>query len=500
MRGIGDTGAHASPRLLLALALALFGATAFGIALLNGGKGFWYDEYFSFYLSSPDVPLTRIVTGRWLPDIHPPTYPAILWLMRGLMDPVAPAHRIVNLLAFVAAGAALLWQARAHPSLRPFLFAYALILCVTPAVLTQALELRAASLVIAADSVVVGFYYLWLTAPGVRPRAGGWLVFGVAVFLALNLHYIGTFISATMQAALIAMLWWRGQRAIAWRAALIVGVAMVPVASWFLLQRATVAYVAGTLYAQTSTLSALKQFTLLALGLAVANLVATALAARAVVLAWRQTTPLGGKGPFLFAVTAGLALLALVLLAINFVRPFIVSRYIIAVVPFGAALIAALAAEALTSRRATAIAATVVGLVALPLQLWRTPTEPDWRGTGRIVAALVARCPTSAIHVLPYWEAQSDGVAGVPNGVPIIESFYRHAAREQGFAFEPRGSRRVSSDCPTAIWVEHVVGQLASPAVVARQAGLALPLQTVARGRLFTAGRGVVLVFAPADQ
>jgi len=86
----------------LQIAAGLCILTALGVVFFGGGKPFWYDEIFTLGAASlgpgPDWDALRS-------DVHPPTYPVMVWALGHFTGPTSPWLRLVNLPAALA----LLW-------------------------------------------------------------------------------------------------------------------------------------------------------------------------------------------------------------------------------------------------------------------------------------------------------------------------------------------------------------------------------------------------------
>lgn len=489
-----------SPGRLFALGGVVLVLGAMAAIYLGYGKGPWFDEYWSLYAADHDIPLGELVRRRWLGDIHPPLFSVLLWLMRAIGDLDIRLFRLLNVAGYGAAALTLAFTGRRHPSLRPFLFTMVLLTVGTSYFLAQAVELRAASLLIAANLVVVTTFRLWLSPEGDRATVGTWIAYATATVVALNLHYVGTLIGAVMQGVLVLAVVYRRRWRAAAGAAAIVALALVPLVGWYVAQHQLIARTSAHFWVQSSTRDAIRQVALLGWSVITANVLVAVLAVRR---AWRHrslaVSPPSDRS-FVLAVMVGLAVTIAVLLVANQHRPLLLPRYLSALVPFALALLAALASEDMVRRRSTAFAAVGVAAATLAMHVLRTPLEPDWDGSSRLIAQAAARCPDTAVHTLFYWQADPSHIQQLADEPTAIAHFYGKAARDWGFQVEPMGGRRRSATCPTVVWVEHNREHVLPPSELARRAGLTVSADEIGRAQLFRPARGLVLIIPPSRR
>ena len=100
----------------------------------------------------------------------------------------------------------------------------------------------------------------------------------------------------------------------------------------------------------------------------------------------------------------GLAIACAVMVAVHLWRPFIMSRYLVALHP-PIAMMLALGAAALLDRvrplfvTILSVLMSLAGLAAIHANMVRTVAQPSWYGTGRAIATIRRNCPTTRIHV-----------------------------------------------------------------------------------------------------
>ena len=66
-------------------------------------RGPWYDEFYTLYVTRPDIPLSHAF-DRWLADNHPPLFYALVRATAKLGSTVEE-RRVVNLILFAGTSA-----------------------------------------------------------------------------------------------------------------------------------------------------------------------------------------------------------------------------------------------------------------------------------------------------------------------------------------------------------------------------------------------------------
>jgi len=439
------------------VALALLAASLTAIF----GRSAWYDEYYTFYITRANVPLPVLVEG-WLRDNHPPLFYALAWATSWLGADI-PARRLVNL-AFAALAGLALWQiARRRESLRRALFFYTVGLGGALPFLVRIAELRSNFLAFAASAVTVAALAAF-ARPG-RTDRGQSLFLGIALALAFTVHLAASIILGCVAlsfAARLALLRdWPALR----RLTLTGLAASLPFAICLALQLGTIAgntrsfwipagFAVARWTIQNEALAALKAN----LPLTLAGLAGLILLLRRAIQDRRLPEPL----QIAAALGRGLGLSIAVLIALHLQRPFVIARYLVAIHPVLILILALGTAElarALGRRGAALVALAVLAgsLLSLERNLRRTLDLPGWDGTAAVLAEEVRACRTAVIHPALAWNEATLALAPVDNRA-VVPFAYRMAAARHGFAVEPPRSRRMSANCPTLFWAEHVPG------------------------------------------
>ncbi len=496
------------PGLLPGLLIAVFVAASVS-AIVHRGP--WYDEFYSFYLVRPDAPLSVLVPA-WLRDNHPPLFYAVAWLwtrflgMFGLAGTVE-ASRTVNL-AVLGVAVPLLWHiARTDAWFRRVVWYDCAALAATAPAIDRIDQLRSYFLSFALAAVI-----LPLLARRLRDDHAGRndnALLALLLLLGFSLHLVTTVILAgVVFACMVALV--VGRR---WRDAMVLAIiaalALLPFAVTMALQLATIEantrvfWIPPGLNAarwaiETETLGALTAnpvLGLLALGGTALILAEAARGDRRSRQALTLIATLGG----------GLALALGLLVAVHLHRPMLITRYLVAVDPV-LALIVAVAAErlrqamvlrlrqpmALRLCAAFDVAVLAGSVLAIGTNLAATIAQPSWDGTGRALAALVRTCPDTAIHPDLRWNAMPLTLPPRDNR-DVMPFSYDFVAQRFGFVIAP--GHRVSARCPTVFWTEHASEQ--HPTAQAVITGLRRSGYAIASGRMIRIGNGWILITRP---
>jgi hypothetical protein len=214
----------------------------------------------------------------------------------------------------------------------------------------------------------------------------------------------------------------------------------------------------------------------------------------------RRPAALHWNGAYLAAVAGGLLLAAPVLIAVNLIRPVVIERHLIALVPFGAGMVAALAAPLLQGRGLAwhlllINAAAVLGHFGL-----RAVRTDNWHEGARLIAHEVAACPATLVHAV-YELRPRPGHP--PNQLEIVRWAMPHLGRQFGFSvafhdrLDGRPLPRSAAPCPTIVWAEHNAGLVPSKGELAALIGLGDPA-AAADMRVLGTNSGTVAILPPA--
>jgi hypothetical protein len=459
-------------------------------------RGVWYDENWSLFLSSHDLPLSRVIVERWLVVVHPPLSDVLGWLIRPLAGDSLFVFRITNL---VPAAFVLIALSQARAGTGAFGTLFAILLFSNPWSIRYFAEFRsyfaqiccAAVIIISADEI--------FTRPGDLRRTDCSLVvsLSVAIIWLLNLHYVAAALSSLVIGTLVVALVvaHKPRWAIATAAAGAFGLVLLALA--YSAQRRTVSLTEASFWNTISPLAALELVLgMIALG-AVANF--TALVA-AVIAVGARGNPLSGERQFLVWIAAALLAAALGALIFNAIRPVLVGRYVSILIPLAIAPVAALGAQVVSRRKSLQALLLLNAAVVALASSYKVGRLEDWDAGARFIADQKARCPGTVVHAVPHWQLE-------PPTHPVLDlnetlmnrRAYERLARRYHFRLEPEGSSRMSADCPTLVWAGHYYRDLPTPAFVAARSGLSPDPQSLAQGRALIIDDNVVMIY-PRQQ
>lgn len=481
--------------MLAIVIVALVAAMSWAMRL----RGPWYDEFYTLYGAQPAIPLPHAF-DRWLADNHPPLFYALVRATAWLGSTVEE-RRFVNLILFMGAAIQLAWWLIPQ-HLRRIGWVFAIAIASAWPAIDRAAELRSNYLAFAASAVAVaaliGFGRGHRAARGVE-----WGMLTLALLVALSVHLATSMIVGWLVAAMVM----RRLLARDWPGAIRLATAAIVAAVPMLLH---LALSFGRIEANTRSFWIQGGFNSARWAIqteVVRNLSANpavtivALVGCGVLAyqSWRARR-LARDADLAVTLGAGLALGCMVMIAIHLWRPFVIDRYLVALHP-PLAMILALGAGALLDR-IRPIFAVILSLLmafsamtAIPLNAGATVARPSWYGTGQAIAAIRRNCPTTRVHV------DLRGNRPVLDAPPtenraVIPFAYRTVAAHFGFSLASPNDRTMPLECPTLFWTEHVAGE----SVTAES--LAAPLRAagfpIGRARLLRIGDGHVLEAWPA--
>lgn len=446
-------------------ALAVLGLT--GLALCAAlvwtalHRGPWYDEFYTWFVARPDRPFGQGLRESWLADNHPPLFDMLAWLAAHLAGRIETLRllNLAGLIAAMAGGWALLRRAPQH---WPMAALFLLLLAGNEMTLRVGAEARSYLLSLCASAVaILALTCGWLEGE-LRTRSQR-IALWAALLVGFNLHILTSVILGAALVPFLAAALLRGRKALFWQVLppalagglLFVAVSLIQLPLW---QANTAAFwippglstaVWGIVYGVQRALEA--NVLVLAGGLTGAGLLGwQALRSR------RLSPPLEA----MVLLALGLALAAALLVALHLLRPVVMERYLVALIPAVAMGVVLGAAELL--RRLPGGAAAVALLLASTLTLWslaanaeHTARRNSWESTAARLGELHRRCPDSPVHVDPaYWNGYTMALPPADNRMVLTRAYPLMAARH-GVALEPPQSRRISARCPTLFWAEH---------------------------------------------
>lgn len=440
-----------TPATLLLLAAAIVWACM--------NRGPWYDELYTQYVTRPGVPWLAALKGSWMADNHPPLYYALARATAWL-GPIS-WHRLLNLAMGAVAVAGCIAIVRDVPRLAPAAAALALALAANEWTLLEGSELRSYFLSLCSGAVLALSLCAWRIA-GAQASTARQVTYWIAALVSFNTHIISSLTGAVLVGVfLAAALWrrdWREARAIAVpplvAGVILVAITLVQLPMW--LANTKVFWIEPGF---SSARWAIEMGVLHTLGvnpvLLLGAIAGAGLMARDVL--WLRKP--SGEAGALVLLGIGVAIAAVGIIVLHLLRPMVIEKYMMvmfAAVAMGVALGFGRLLESLGPRlRLLALAAAFVATVlALVHNAQVAAARDSWFGTGRAIAAEVARCPGTIVHADPEW---NDGALVMlpTDNAQVVPFGYRYVAQAMGFELAPDGSRTLSRTCPTIFWGEH---------------------------------------------
>ena len=450
-----DSSRQAQRGWIAAAMLALLTAALAWTALHRGP---WYDEFYTQYVTRPDLPWGQALTGSWLADNHPPLFYILMrataWL--GGIE----THRLANL----AVGAATVtggWIAiRREPRLHAAGAVLVLLIAANPWTLHAGSELRSYFLSLCLGSLLgLCLAAIWLNPSAGRGREA---VYALAVLTAFNVHIVTTLLCGALITPFVGLALLRRDRQrlrALLPAPIAAGVVFLSV-TWFQLphweQNTRVFWLPSGFDAARWAITAATERALLANPLVlIGGAAGAALLLRDSLRARRAS----GEAEVALMIAAGTMLGFVLLAGIQIIRPIVLEKYLTAAVGALCMLMAIGCGRLLTalSRRAEAallVAAFAASCLALYGNAREAAARTSWLGSGRAVADVTARCPDARVHTAPFWNA--DVMAMPPADNRRVPAWaYRQVAERLGFRIEAARSRALSRMCPNLFWGEH---------------------------------------------
>lgn len=497
----------------LALATGALGLFTLGLLLLDAKRqGVWIDEIWSLWMSDPSVPYPRVLTERWLQDLHPPLFHAVNWLLSPVLGNDIFVRRLLNLFPCAYFLAILTFTGRRSARSARFALVLAVValtsrgaawyfpehrsyfteLCLTGALcaLMRELFVRDRDIRLAEEPALVALTFL-------------------TIVVTLNLHFIavvlvGSFLGMAALALLARRRWWAAGLVIA---ATAVAFGPVLMALWAELGFLTAV---GDFWTKSGPLDTLKMLVATPAHSFADNLVAGFAAVVAAYAAWRGRRGAASASPppawspntddvwFAATLFAGIVFGMAFLLVVNISRPLVVPRYLITLVPLTAGVVATLGADLLLSRRGWTLLFLINAALVLAVFSVKPLTNPRWEGTIKYIRARVEQCPSTKVYgldttIFPYPR---------PFNEHIIQDWgYQAMGRENGFSVTLLDPRRpnapvLSNTCPTLLWAEHI-NETKAPKIFATSPLAATLHNALKSSRIFRKSNGFVVDIPP---
>ena len=424
-------------------------------------RGPWYDEFYTWYVTRPDRGFGESLRGSWLADNHPPLYYALTWPLRQLGGTIE-TQRLASLGVAAAALCGAWTLLRGRPRLWLLGAAFLLLLVGHEAALRAGSELRSYFLSYAACAVLVLALVTGWLEQGL-PRGTQRIVLWAAMGIAFNTHVATSLIAGALVLPFLLAAWLRGNRPLAWTLtlpALVAGSVLLAISALQIPQwhRQTAQFwiPAGFDAARWSFEYALRRTLVSNWALTLAGTAGGVMLLIGAVRARR----LDSRTEAWLLLAAGAMLAGTILLGLHMLRPIVIERYLIGLVPAFAMLLA-LGFARLRDWLPPRVAVLLLVLAALMAgfsiadSAARAAARQSWSGTAALIARVQHACPATAVHIDPdHWNAWTMSFPPADNR-PAFFAAYALMAQRGGFTLEPLTSRRMPADCPTLFWAEH---------------------------------------------
>ncbi|WP_332812116.1 hypothetical protein [Sphingomonas sp.] len=486
--------------------LVFVAVTLLCAAAASLSRGIWLDEFWSRHNANPSASWSELAQ-RWLNDPHP-LLPNLLYrlVLAAAGDSIGWSRILLNAPAMLALCAATLFFHQRSRTSHPFYIVLAILLISLPSFIDSFSNLRSYLWQICWVGIVAQFLFFTLTESfdeGGEPQAqasasqAAPLVLGmIAIFVSINLHFLG---GAVISVAIVLLLGhllrrreWRPFGSIAAAAAL----AWLAILIQAALQYRNVARNLDFNWIATSTSDALAAFAG-AIGMIV---IVSPIAAWLAVFgrathAGDDPAIAASERDFIRLLLLALGLSALLLLALNSLKPVVVDRYLLGWQVLACAIVAAAAARALAASRLLFGSFVLVAALFVLGATIHFARAKAWHAGRDHIAATVRACPSTKVYAMSPWRlgnARQSRLAAFES--PVFADAYRQLARQGGFTLSILPDAQtlipVGGACPTLLWVEHA-GPGSTPDVVLRAARIGFPAGT--RLNMFKSQSGFVL-------
>lgn len=117
-----------------------------------------------------------------------------------------------------------------------------------------------------------------------------------------------------------------------------------------------------------------------------------------------------------------------------------------------------------------------------------------------MIAQVQQQCATATVHAVPYWRVREGPYLFGPNESVALRIGLDQVADAFAINLQPDGSRKVSSDCPTILWVEHYDYRQTTTAKVIAASALTLDPTSSLRANAQVGETGFILVIPPPES
>ncbi|SON57989.1 putative membrane protein [Hartmannibacter diazotrophicus] len=488
--------------LLAALTAALFGALVY---LAVYSRGPWMDEFWSLYLSSPELSTSDAFWTRWALDVHPPLFSMLLHLSQSALDLSIVTGRMLNTTPAALTALFFLTLALVDKSQRKFLLVYSILVLSCWAFIRYFPEFRSYFSALCSFAILIAC--LKRIDATEEPLSGingtlVWAGFAASLAFCINLHYIVAFITVVTVAVFGIGFALRRHWKLFWTLAVLGTLSVAPLLAFFIAQRQFLEHMAETFWLNVGTLEALvllsKFFLVIASGSAIATLVALVRLPSIFMTGVRQSIADDPEVRFALMLIVAMVIAIAAVLVVNVERPIVQARYMLSLGLLQLALVATLSSSLILQSRLLLGLVFLNSAVSILYQGHEVGSEKQWYSSAEIIKHQLALCPASRVH------PERGEIFGDANYANVKELAYHYTARHAGFPIDDLDTPITASpaaQCPPIVWAEHYfdledrtdedLREKILPSVGVNG--------TCARSKVYRAESGVVIVLDPSE-
>ena len=446
--------AKAVPNLAVTATAALVVASiAIAIAAATT-RGPWIDEFWTVWGTERSLPWPVALRERWLTDVHPPLFVALSRLASGWLGDEITGRRLQNLVPMAGLLGFFLFAAGTWERARGFLLVCAVLTFTSYFATGYFAEYRSYYAQFACGIVFFVCAYALLRGDLEAKPVTVWGIFAAATLLLMNLHFVTAFLTGLSLCGIAATAWRFGRPRLALGMMATGALSALPMVVILMLQAPYLLGRAGHgFWIDTGPLHAVSIIAgSITKGVGV-NIVAVVMAY--IALSRRHNQPRTADPDRAIGVTF-LAIAAAsigVLVLINTRTPIIVDRYLLLCSSACIVGLSAVTARIFMVSRPSLLCLLLNAALFLGFSAGKLIEEPRWNGSAELIAAHLARCPSSPVLAFPF--PFTGALADEP---AVFETGYRYLAARHGFAVRMANAETLSAagTCPTILWTEHV--------------------------------------------
>jgi hypothetical protein len=423
-------------------------------------RGPWLDEFWSLWVSDGTISLETILKTRWLVDIHPPMYPALLYAVSKLIPLDIISGRLLNLAPLFLSAAFLIYMYSTDRRLKRFIFLFSLAIASSYYFAAYFPELRSYFVGLCSFSVMIICLRKFCEDLNDLHETSGngiWTAFFISVFVCLNFHYITALFSAIVVATFGWYFLFRRRIDYFLKFTAVGILSAIPLLAFAITNVIFLKTTSGSFWIDTSTLEGISMILKVLVKATAPQFVLCLVIAGLIARGWRngKLSGLNETGILNFSVllAISIALFVPTLVMINLKLPIIQERYVMPLAICCLAIISNIC-ELADFNRKIVRTAFIMNCIILTLFFGiRTSMQERWYASARIVKQHLESCPSSRV-IASVWKP-----SGVRNEELVVKLGYEYTSKTFSIPLdhlEVSGTSSRSNTCPDIIWIEHV--------------------------------------------